>query len=88
MPDISEHTSPSRQQAVKVTPLAVSPRVAGEMLDFGKTQIFRLLKSGELKSFRAGGARRVLMSSISEYIARRIADPGPTQRGPKRKTES
>jgi len=64
-----------------------SPRVAGEMLGYGKTYIFRLLKNGELKSYRDGGARRIITQSLRDYVARRLAeDAEPARRGrPKKK---
>jgi excisionase family DNA binding protein len=66
----------SRQPAAAVepiTPLSVRPKDAMRMLGFGQTHFYRLLKDGELLSYRDGGARRVLVSSIHDYIARRLA---------------
>jgi excisionase family DNA binding protein len=87
MPNISEHIPYSRQQAVEaITPLAVTPRVAARLLGFSRGYIFRLLKNGQLESFRDGGARRVLMASITNYVARKIAETNsePTRHGPGR----
>jgi hypothetical protein len=60
--------------------LAVTPKVAGAMLGYGKTRIFKLLKNGELDSFVDGGARRVLTASIKAYIERRLAASKEVQR--------
>jgi excisionase family DNA binding protein len=78
----------SRRQSVAVealTPLAVPPKVAAQMLGYGLTHIYALLKRGELTSFLDGGARRILVSSIAEYIERKLeADQKPLRRGPGR----
>jgi excisionase family DNA binding protein len=56
-----------------LTPIAVPPRVAWAMLGVGKTTLFRLLKAGELQGYLEGSARRILVSSIHEYVQRRLA---------------
>jgi len=84
MPDISEQISHSRQQAVKATPLAVSPKNAGAMLGYGKTTIHKLLKTGELESFGSGKARRITTASIADYIRRKLEAGQPARRGPGR----
>jgi hypothetical protein len=65
----------SRRQSVAVealTPLAVPPKAAAAMLGFGVTNFYKLLNAGEIASFSQGGSRRVLVSSIHDYVARRI----------------
>jgi hypothetical protein len=92
MPDtISHHVTPrSRRPAVSieaVTPLAVSRRAAGQLLGYGLTRVYALLKARELESFADGGSRRILMSSITAYIARKLAETTnskPARRGPGR----
>jgi helix-turn-helix protein len=82
-----QHTMPrSRRQAVSVEPLAVSPKMAMQLLSLGETRTYALLKSGELQSYRDGGARRILMSSITDYIKRRLEDTNskPSRRRPGR----
>ena len=67
------------------TSLAVSPRVAAEMLGYGKTRIAALVLNRELESFVDGGARRILTASIHAYIQRRLeADDVSASRGPRR----
>jgi len=75
MSQIQPATHP-RRQTIAVRPIAVSPRIAGEMLGYGKTTIFRLLKEGELRSFLDGSrrSRRVLVASIDDYVKRKLAD--------------
>jgi excisionase family DNA binding protein len=78
----------SRRQAVGVEallPLAVPPKAAAQMLGYGVTHLYKLLNAGELASFADGGARRILVQSIHEYIERRLkADSKPVRRGPGR----
>lgn len=52
--------------------LGVSPREAAEILGCGRTRIYKLLQLGELISYREGAARRVLTSSIHDYVQRQI----------------
>jgi hypothetical protein len=73
MPE-TQHMSRSWRQAVAVEPLAVPPKVAAQMLGFGKTHLFKLLKNGELESYLDGRrARRVLVRSINAYVERKLA---------------
>ena len=41
--------------------------------DVGRTTIYRLVGSGELRSIRVGGSRRIPESAITEYIERQRA---------------
>jgi hypothetical protein len=84
MPDNILHVMPqSRRQAVAVNPivaLAVPPKVAGQMLGYGVTHVYALMKRGELQSFLDGGARRILVASIDDYVARKVAAGEPARR--------
>jgi excisionase family DNA binding protein len=42
-------------------------------LSLGKSKVFALLASGELKSLKIDGARRFTEQQISDFIERRIA---------------
>jgi hypothetical protein len=53
--------------------LVVSPRRAAAMLDCGITRLYELISSGELQSFKDGAARKIVVASIRDYIARKIA---------------
>lgn len=76
MPEIQHTSDDSRRQTAAQQPIAVPPRVAGEMLGYGKTKIFRLLKEGQLRSFTDGSrrSRRILVSSIRDFVERRLAN--------------
>ena len=56
--------------------LAVAPREAGRLLSLSTTKIYQLLRTGELDSFSDGKARRILTSSIENYIERHRAAGG------------
>jgi excisionase family DNA binding protein len=57
-----------------VEALCVSPRRAARMLDLGLTRTYELLNSGELRSFKDGKSRRVIVESMREYIGRKLAE--------------
>jgi excisionase family DNA binding protein len=59
---------------VKMAPLAVPPEAAAEMLGIRPSKLYALLRDGEVQSFQCGRARRVVVESIHDYIARRVAD--------------
>jgi excisionase family DNA binding protein len=54
-------------------PIAVTVADACERLSCSRTTLYHLLDLGELRSFKIGRSRRVLMSSINEYIKRRVS---------------
>jgi hypothetical protein len=58
-----------------VEPLTVAPRVAGEILNLGKTAIFTLLKSGALQSVKIGRSRRISLESIRQVAANGAPPP-------------
>jgi hypothetical protein len=57
---------------IEAEPLVVKPRTAWLMLNCSHTRGYELLAAGELQSFRDGTSRKILVSSIKEYIARRL----------------
>jgi hypothetical protein len=62
-------------------PLLVRPRDAWRMLGCGNTHGYALLNAGEIESFLDGRARKITVSSIHAYIARRLAaKAGPQPR--------
>jgi hypothetical protein len=63
----------SIQAARAEEPLVVSPRRAQEMLDIGHSRLYELLSAGELQSFKDGKSRKILVASIRNYVARKLA---------------
>jgi hypothetical protein len=57
----------------EIEPLLVRPKTAWRMLGCGNTRGYELLAAGELTSFRDGKSRKIVVSSIRDYIARQIA---------------
>jgi excisionase family DNA binding protein len=62
----------ARQKPVAVEPMAVPSRVAAQMLGIGKTRLFCLIREGEIQSYFEGSDRRILTSSIRDYVARKL----------------
>jgi hypothetical protein len=70
---------------IPVEPLAVRAKDACIMLGCSLNHLYRLLGTGDVVGFRDGGARRVLVKSIRQYVERRLdADSKPARRGPGR----
>lgn len=53
-------------------PLLHAPERAAKRLDVGRTKIYELMRSGELKSIKIGRARRIPESALAEYVQRRV----------------
>jgi excisionase family DNA binding protein len=54
-----------------VTPpkqLLYKPENAGAILDMGRTSVYHLMATGELKSVRIGRSRRIPASALEDYI--------------------
>jgi excisionase family DNA binding protein len=64
---------PYHSTPVKMTPLAVPPEAAAQMLGIRPSKLYELLRDGEVESFQCGSARRVVVESIRDYIERRVA---------------
>lgn len=47
---------------------------ACEMLACSRRRLYRLMDAGEIRSFRDGGYRKVVIASIHDYIRRKIGD--------------
>lgn len=54
--------------------LLLTTEEAQAQIKVGKTTMFALLKSGEIKSVRIGRSRRVVASSLREFVEARMAD--------------
>lgn len=47
-----------------------------EMLGYGESKVRMLVISGELRSLKDGGSRRILPQWVDEYVARRAGADG------------
>ena len=43
---------------------------AAEILKVGRCKVFDLLRTGDLRSIKIGGSRRIPRSALEEYVAR------------------
>jgi excisionase family DNA binding protein len=68
-------------------PLVVSTRQARVMLSCSHKKLYELLANGELQSFRMGSSRKVVVESIRQLVARRIAG-GSNLKRPAGKTQA
>ena len=54
-------------------PTYTLPEVA-EMLGYGLTKVRMMCISGDLRSLKDGGSRRILPAWVDEYVAKRAAE--------------
>jgi excisionase family DNA binding protein len=48
--------------------LLLTPSEAARLLGISRTKIYELMYAGELRSVKIGRARRIPMSSVSEFV--------------------
>lgn len=53
--------------------LLVRPEEAARMLQISRTEMFRMIGSGEIASILIGRRRRIPVAALNEYVAVRIA---------------
>jgi excisionase family DNA binding protein len=54
--------------------LLVRPEDAAHALGVGRTKVYELMRSGELRSVRVGGLRRIPVLALNEFVARLEAE--------------
>ena len=52
--------------------LLFTPEHAADRLDVGRTTIYALMASGELRSVKIGRSRRVPAAALEEYVTRLV----------------
>lgn len=50
--------------------LLLRPEQVARVLNIGRSKVFDLIRSGQLRSVKAGGSRRISASALREYVAR------------------
>jgi excisionase family DNA binding protein len=55
--------------------LLYKPENAGEQIDMGRTAIYALVKSGELRSVKIGRSRRIPADALEEYVEKLKGTP-------------
>ena len=58
---------------VSVT-LLLTPEEAARALRVGRSKVYELMRSGQLRSVKLGGSRRVSTKALAEFVARLEAD--------------
>jgi excisionase family DNA binding protein len=57
----------------QVPTILVRPEEAARMLRVSRTEMFRLLDSGEIRSLLIGRRRRIPVAALDEFVASRLA---------------
>lgn len=55
-------------------PIGLSVERVAALLDCGTRFVWDLVRTGEVESFRLGRARRVTYTSVTDYVARLVAE--------------
>jgi excisionase family DNA binding protein len=66
-------TSRIPQEDFPVLPLLLTVKQAAELLGIGRSTLYELIDSGELKSVKRGASRRVPLKAVHDYIDRLVA---------------
>lgn len=66
---------PEKATPTNPPPLLLKVEEAARLLNIGRTRVFDLLRSGQLKSVKIFGARRVPLTSIHSYIETLLQEP-------------
>lgn len=56
-------------EMVESVRLLFRPEEAAEVLGLGRTKVYELIASGELRSVKIGSARRVSAVALTEFVA-------------------
>ena len=56
--------------AEDLPPLLFRPEQVARVLNIGRSKVFDLIRSGQLRSVKAGGSRRISATALREYVAR------------------
>jgi hypothetical protein len=56
----------------EIPPLIVKPKDARRLLSCSQKRLYQLINAGELGSFLDGRSRKIVVSSIEGYIARKL----------------
>jgi excisionase family DNA binding protein len=54
--------------------LLVCPEDAARVLGLGRTKVYELMRSGELRSVKLGGLRRIPVAALAEFVKRLEAE--------------
>jgi excisionase family DNA binding protein len=74
MPKESFTTGAESARHVEIRPRWYTVAQVAEMLGYGLSKTKMLVITGELRSLKDGGSRRVLPEWVDEYVSKRAAD--------------
>ncbi|HEY3004576.1 MAG TPA: helix-turn-helix domain-containing protein, partial [Kribbellaceae bacterium] len=55
---------------VRLVPLLLRPEEVATVLRVGRTRVYELMRSGDLRSVKIGHLRRRSATAVAEYVAR------------------
>lgn len=71
-------TGPGSNRTAQITTpegkILLTVEEAAERLSLGRTSVFALIKSGEIRSVKVGKARRIVADSLHTWVADKLAD--------------
>jgi excisionase family DNA binding protein len=70
----SESASTGEQAEMPPVRLLLTVPEAAEALGVSRSVVYELMDSGDLRNIKIGRSRRVLMTSLEEFIARRLSE--------------
>ncbi len=54
---------------VEVAPLLLTPEASADRLGIGRSQMFELLRTGQVASVKIGRLRRIPTTALEDYVA-------------------
>jgi excisionase family DNA binding protein len=64
----------AQTHATQLPPLLVRTEEAARLMSVSKSTVERLMRTGELASVKAAGARRIPVSAIEDWIERQLKE--------------
>jgi excisionase family DNA binding protein len=55
--------------------LLLTPEEVGRLLSIGRSQVYKLLMQGELRSLKIGASRRIPVTAVNDYVQRLMGTP-------------
>jgi excisionase family DNA binding protein len=62
-------TSDQLTSGTTVTPLLYKPEEVAVQLRISRTKVYALLRSGDIRSVKIDGCRRIPVAALAEYVA-------------------
>ena len=62
------------EQAHQISPLSVSVEDAARIVGYSRSGVYELIASGDLKAFKLGRRRLILMTELKAWIERAAKD--------------